>query len=132
MRNLSLLLCLLAATCADVMVGHADDDLNWVRIRLDERFRSEGVAAGDFNGDGNTDVVAGDIWYEAPATGSDAWLDGAQWKLHEVRTPGEFVAGVGYSNSFCNLPSSIYNSCIIIWSSKSTINCNNSINIRST
>ncbi|MEI7700290.1 MAG: VCBS repeat-containing protein, partial [Planctomycetia bacterium] len=80
----------------------ADDDNNWVRIRLDERFRSEGVAAGDFNRDGTPDVVAGDVWYEAPQHNSDAHKDGAAWKIHEVRTPGEFVAGVGYSNSFCN------------------------------
>ena len=35
----------------------ADDDPNWIRIRLDERFRSEGVAAADLNGDGVADVV---------------------------------------------------------------------------
>ena len=93
MRNLPLLLlCLSAVNFGDLLVVRADDDLNWVRIRLDERFRSEGVAAGDFNGDGNADVVAGDIWYEAPRAGSEAWLDGSQWKLHEVRTPGVFVS----------------------------------------
>ena len=43
----------------------ADDD-NWVRIKLDERFRSEGVAAADVNNDGTPDVIAGDVWYEAP------------------------------------------------------------------
>jgi hypothetical protein len=80
----------------------ADDDANWVRIRLDERFRSEGVAAGDFNGDGAVDVVAGDVWYEAPPLKSEKYTDGTAWKLHEVRVPGEFVAGIGYSNSFCN------------------------------
>ncbi len=80
----------------------ADDDENWVRIRLDERFRSEGVAAGDFNADGTPDVVAGDVWYEAPKHTTPAHTDGGAWKIHEVRMPGEFVAGVGYSNSFCN------------------------------
>ena len=51
-------------------ITQADDDPNWVRIALDDRFRSEGVAAGDFNKDGVMDVVAGDVWYQAPSTGN--------------------------------------------------------------
>ncbi len=47
------------------MLNAADDD-NWVRIKLDERFRSEGVAAADVNQDGTPDVIAGDLWYEGP------------------------------------------------------------------
>ncbi len=80
----------------------ADDDPNWIRIRLDERFRSEGVAAADLNGDGVADVVAGDVWYQAPVLTDARHSDGTAWKIREVRAPGEFVAGVGYSNSFCN------------------------------
>ncbi|MDA0832386.1 MAG: VCBS repeat-containing protein [Planctomycetota bacterium] len=67
------------------------DDLQWKRIKLDERFRSEGVAAADINHDGLTDVFAGDVWYEAP-----------EWKVHALRPVGNFVAGQGYSNSFVN------------------------------
>lgn len=78
-------------------------DENWYRIRLDERFRSEGVAAGDLNRDGRPDVVAGDVWYEAPAVDSDGFRSGKGWKIREIRQPGEFVAGKGYSNSFVNL-----------------------------
>ena len=70
--------------------SHADD-VRWQRINLDKTFRSEGVAAFDVNHDGRIDVVAGDVWYEAP-----------DWKMHEIRKPGHFVAGVGYSNSFLN------------------------------
>jgi hypothetical protein len=44
----------------------AGDDDNWIRVKLDERFRSEGVTAADINKDGTLDVIAGDIWYEAP------------------------------------------------------------------
>jgi FG-GAP-like repeat len=91
-------LSLLAAT----LPASADDDPNWVRIRLDERFRSEGVAAADLNNDGAPDVIAGDMWYESPSLNSASHTDGTAWKLHEIRMPGEFVAGIGYSNSFAN------------------------------
>lgn len=78
----------------------ADEDAGWTRIKLDERFRSEGVAAADVNRDGRLDVIAGDVWYEAPE--GDAHRDGVNWTTHEVRKPGDFVAGKGYSSSFCN------------------------------
>lgn len=82
--------------------SHGDDDANWVRIKLDERFRSEGVAAADFNNDGTMDVAAGDVWYEGPKAGSADHTNGEKWKRHEIRQPGDFVAGKGYSNSFAN------------------------------
>jgi hypothetical protein len=72
-------------------IATGEDDPNWERIQLDARFRSEGSAAADINNDGRMDVVAGDVWYAAP-----------DWTVHEIRVPGEFVAGVGYSNSFVN------------------------------
>ncbi|MEQ9411465.1 MAG: VCBS repeat-containing protein [Fuerstiella sp.] len=79
-----------------------EDDDGWIRITLDERFRSEGVAGADLNNDGRPDVAAGDVWYEAPAIDSPGYTDGSNWKLHEIRMPGDFVAGKGYSNSFVN------------------------------
>jgi hypothetical protein len=66
-------------------------DVAWERQQLDAAFRSEGVAAADVNHDGKIDVLAGDVWYEAP-----------DWTMHEIRTPGKHVAGVGYSTSFAN------------------------------
>lgn len=66
-------------------------DVRWQRINLDKTFRSEGVAAFDVNHDGQIDVVAGDVWYEAP-----------DWKMHEIRTPGHYVPSAGYSDCFCN------------------------------
>lgn len=74
-----------------LLPGASADEVGWERQKLDERFRSEGVAAADVNHDGKLDVLAGDVWYEAP-----------DWKIHEIRPPGEFVAGKGYSTSFAN------------------------------
>ena len=93
-----------AVTALLVVPGYSQEkveDNNWHRIKLDERFRSEGVAAADFNNDGRMDVVAGDVWYQAPT--SDAYLSGKNWLRKEVRLPGEFVAGKGYSQSFVNI-----------------------------
>jgi len=63
--------------------------IGWKRLKLDERFRAEGVAVFDVNRDGFNDVIAGDVWYAGP-----------KWTVHEIRKPGDFVAGKGYSNCF--------------------------------
>jgi hypothetical protein len=65
------------------------DDPNWKRVTLDETMRSEGVAVADVNKDGRLDLLTGEVWYEAP-----------DWKIHEIKQPGKYVAGVGYSGSF--------------------------------
>jgi len=64
---------------------------SWQRVQLDTRFRSEGVAIADLNKDGKADIVAGDVWYEAP-----------DWKIHEIRPVGDYPVAGGYSQSFCN------------------------------
>lgn len=92
---------LLAATAIVSSVAVAEDDNNWVRINLDERFRSEGGTAADLNNDGVPDVVAGDVWYQAPSNAADI-TDVNKWTTREIRMPGDFVAGKGYSNSFAN------------------------------
>jgi hypothetical protein len=69
----------------------AAEDLKFDRVQLDARFRSEGIGVADFNNDGKSDIVAGDFWYQAP-----------DWTKHEIRKPGDYWAGVGYSTSFCN------------------------------
>ncbi|MCA9040508.1 MAG: VCBS repeat-containing protein, partial [Planctomycetaceae bacterium] len=67
------------------------EEVSWKRVELDSAFRSEGVTTADVNRDGQLDVLAGEVWYEAP-----------HWTMHEITTPGEFVAGVGYSESFAD------------------------------
>ena len=52
-------------------------------------FVAEGVATGDVNGDGKTDVMAGPYWFEGP-----------DWKKkHEIFSP-QLFATVKYSDSF--------------------------------
>lgn len=99
-----------AIACCLVFVAasklQADTPL-WQRLKVDDAFRSEGVAAADVNKDGKMDVLAGDVWYEAP-----------NWLIHEIRKPrasglshivnetegatGSYNGEKGYSNSFAN------------------------------
>jgi hypothetical protein len=61
------------------------------KIVLDREFRSEGVAVADINRDGQPDVMAGNIWYQAPG-----------WTPREIQPVKQFDAAKGYSNSFIN------------------------------
>jgi len=67
-------------------------DVHWQRTKIDEVFRSEGVAAADVNKDGKVDVIHGFAWYEAP-----------EWKMHPIRELKDNKDGAGsYSNSFAD------------------------------
>ena len=60
---------------------------------LDTAFRSEGVAAADVDHDGRLDVLAGNLWYEAP-----------NWTPHRFRAgKDDYTQGDKnvYSQSFC-------------------------------
>ena len=42
-------------------------DISWKKIKLTDKFYTEGAHYADFNKDGKTDVVVGPHWYEGPA-----------------------------------------------------------------
>jgi hypothetical protein len=82
----------------------AGTTIEFKKTQLDGKFRSEGVAVGDFNKDGRNDIAAGFVWYEGP-----------DWKMHAIidkppsQHPASMLLGTPlyfepkkYSNSFCN------------------------------
>ncbi len=84
--------------------GEKPSAIRFKKVQLDSKFRSEGVAVGDFNKDGKADIAAGLVWYEAP-----------KWNLHAITDEVPSVSGASvvlgkplhydpkrYSNSFCN------------------------------
>src|SRR5262245_44070774 len=73
-------------------------DVRFKKITLDREFRSEGVTVADVNRDGKTDVIAGNLWYEAP-----------NWTPHEIQPVKQFDAANAYSNSFVNFAADINN-----------------------
>jgi hypothetical protein len=85
------LVCLAPACRARAAEKIDSSKIKWKRTQLDDKFRSEGVAVGDFNRDGKNDIAAGSVWYQAP-----------DWKMHLIRDKaGEFDPR-NYSDSFCN------------------------------
>ena len=92
-----ILLCGLAWMSAQEFGKLSQPTIRWQKLVLDRKFWSEGVAVADVNRDGRPDVIAGDVWYEAP-----------EWKRHMLRPvqrrdKGNPEAGhdpLNYSNSF--------------------------------
>jgi hypothetical protein len=52
---------------------NCEAQISFIKHVISNRFVSEGVAIGDVNHDGKTDILAGNYWYEAPA-----------WKPHLI------------------------------------------------
>lgn len=69
----------------------ARQNVSFEKHQLANVFYSEGVAAGDLNRDGRPDIVAGDVWFEAPT-----------WIRHEIEPPRTFDPQTEYSHTFLN------------------------------
>jgi hypothetical protein len=74
----------------------AGGDVIFKKIVIDSAFRSEGVAVADVNRDGKLDIIAGELWYEAPT-----------WTPHEIAPPQVYDPARGYSTSFLNYAADI-------------------------
>ena len=95
-RSKALILsCIILAGWIKVNVGYgqvsAKISPQFKKHTLTKMFLSEGVAVGDVNKDGKTDVIAGAFWFEAP-----------HWKQHEIIAGRTFNPAKEYSNSCHN------------------------------
>jgi hypothetical protein len=70
-------------------VPAAGKAIRWKKTVLDEKFRGEGVAVGDFNHDGKMDIAVGSVYYAAP-----------DWKMHVIGDKAEEFDPHGYSDAF--------------------------------
>jgi len=65
------------------------DEIRFAKTLISKRFLAEGCAVADVDGDGQRDILAGAMWFQAP-----------DWKPHEIAPAQEFVPYTGYSDSF--------------------------------
>jgi len=79
--------CLWAVGPAEIAAGAPA----FAKTQLDSKFRSEGVALGDFNEDGALDIAAGNVWYQAPS-----------WQMHPIRSAALEFDPLSFSDSFAN------------------------------
>lgn len=89
MKKISIGFCraLIAVAITNIVYGQSLPQFTKHVITND--FISEGVAVGDVNHDGKTDILAGTCWFEAP-----------DWKRHELAPTKSLKPGTEYSNSF--------------------------------
>jgi FG-GAP-like repeat/FG-GAP repeat len=79
----------IAAGPDDQRAASSSTAIRWKKTVVDPSFRAEGATAADVNRDGRPDILAGDLWYEAP-----------HWTPHEIRPAQAFEPATGYSNCF--------------------------------
>jgi len=113
MRTKLLLLTILFT--ANTVLAAEAKTISFTKQQLDATFRSEGVAVGDFNKDGNPDVAAGYVWYEAP-----------EWKMHPIVDPLPEFQVKGYAKSFCTYAEDVNEDgwddiLIVTWPGKATL-----------
>ncbi len=90
--SVALSLCLFSAAApAQKKSAGSGGEVRFKKTRITGEFISEGVATGDVNRDGKTDILSGAYWFEAP-----------HWTKHEIDAPQAFDYKKGYSNSFLN------------------------------
>jgi hypothetical protein len=71
--------------------AHAEREVKFKKTRLDDKFRSEGAAVGDFNHDGKLDIAGGSVYYAAP-----------DWRMVSLLEQPKEVDPHVYSDSFAN------------------------------
>src|SRR5438046_18088 len=96
MMRLLLLTCFGALLAVGATAGREGRMVRFKKTVVDREFRSEGVAVADVNRDGRPDIIAGNLWYEAP-----------DWRPHEIRPAQRFDGATGYSNSFLNFATDV-------------------------
>jgi hypothetical protein len=67
------------------------ESVQFAKTVIDKRFLAEGVAVEDINRDGKSDIIAGNVWFQAP-----------DWKAHEIAPFKEIDPKRGYSDCFHN------------------------------
>ncbi len=87
---ITIILCLVIGTAFSQIPG-ASSAKDFKKHILTVDFYSEGVAVADLNNDGKKDIVAGPLWFEAPA-----------WKRHEIYPDKPHEVKTSYSTSFLN------------------------------
>lgn len=79
----------LSLTFSLALSTSAAEPFTFKKTKLDEKFRGEGVAVGDFNHDGNLDLATGEGYYAAP-----------DWKFQPIREQAREFDPLKYSECF--------------------------------